>query len=233
MDEINKYFKSARRELIDKNLQDLDFKPYGTSYLARLTSGNILQLINFHKYRFGGQFKIEIAIRPMFCPHDNYLTLLPGNSLYGIATNNKSDKWWKSTTKEEIEESLKDIHNLIHQFALPFFEATTTGSDILRSYKKNIFGISKFGNKICWGTEGWENFDFAHIYLHEGDRSNALKQIQKAYNEFQSDDREWAQVAASKCLEILKFINSGHSEINRYLEQTTRISKKNLKLENW
>lgn len=233
MDEINKYFKSARREHIDKHLLSFGFKSYGTSYLARLTSGNILQLINFLKYRFGGQFKIEIAIRPMFCPHDNYLTLLPGNSLYGMATNNKSDKWWKSTTKEEIDESLKDIHNLIHQFALPFFEATTNSCDILTSYKKNIFGKSKFGNKICWGTEGWENFDFAHIYLHEDDRSNALKQIQKAYKEFQSDDREWAKVAASKCLEIMKIIHSGHSEINQYLEQTTRISKHNLKLENW
>lgn len=233
MDEINKYFKSARRELIDKHLQHLGFKPYGTSYLARLTSGNILQLINFHKNRFGGQFKIEIAIRPMFCPHDNYLTLLPGNSLYRIATNNKSDKWWKSTTKEEIDESLKDIYNLVNQFALPFFEATTNSKDIIKSYERNFLGISKFGKQICWGTEGWENFDFAHIYLHEGDRSNALKQIQKAYKEFQSDDREWAQVAASKCLEIMNIINSGHSEINRYLEQTTRLSKQNLKLENW
>ncbi len=233
MEEINKYFKSARREHIDKHLLSPGFKPYGTSYLARLTSGNIFQFIHFHKYRFGGQFKIEIAIRPMFCPHENYLTLLPGNSLYGMATNDKNDKWWKSSTKEEIDESLNDIYKLIHQFALPFFEATTNSCDILKSYKKNIFGKSKFGNKICWGTEGWENFDFAHIYLYEGDRSNALKQITKAYNEFRTDDREWAQIAASKCLEIQTIIHSGQSEIKRYLEQTTRISKQNLKLENW
>lgn len=233
MDEVKKYFKSARREHIDKHLLNLGFKPYGTSYLSRLTAGNIFQIINFQKYRLGGQFRIEIAIRPMFCPHENYLTLLPGNSLYGIATNNKSDKWWKSTTKEEIDESLKDIYNLINQFALPFFEATTTGNDILKSYKKNVFGISKFGRRICWGTIGWENFDFAHIYLNESDRSNALKQISKAYTHFKSDDREWAQIAASKCLEIQTIIHSGQSEIDRYLEQTIRISRQNLKLEDW
>ena len=228
-----KYFGTARRKYVDIPLNDFGFKPYKTSYLARMTADKVFQFVYFHKYRFGGQFTVEIAIRPLYCPHDEYLTLLPGNRLYTIATNGKSDKWWKHETESETDESFKNVFQLIKDHAIPFFDATTTSSGIISSYKRNFLGRNRFGKRICWGTTGWENFDFAHIYLRSGDKRNALRQITKAYKDFICDDRDWAQTAAMKCLEIKQIINASASEVDAYLERIIKSSKQSLGLEQW
>jgi hypothetical protein len=104
-----KYFTTARRAFIDNPLKELGFKPYKTSFLGRLTDDNVFQVIDFHKYKFGGQFTINITIRPMYCPHEDYLTMEPGNRLYSMATNKKGDKWWKYSNEQETNESFKEI----------------------------------------------------------------------------------------------------------------------------
>lgn len=233
MGDIKKYFNKSRKVLLDNPLKEFGFKPYKTSFLARLTSDNVFQFIDIHKYRYGGQFTIEIAVRPLFCPHEDYLTLLPGNRLYAIVTKGKSDKWWPNTTEIDTDESLKDVFKLICEFAMPFFDSTQTSDDIIKSYEKNFLGINKFGNSIEWGTAGWENFDFGHIYLKAGNKKNAIKQFDLCYKEFIKDNRDWAQIAAKKCIEIKRIIKGEQSEIEKYLEQTIIQSKTNLNLIDW
>ena len=233
MDDIKKYLNKSRKILLDYPLKEFGFKPYKSSVLARLTNDDIFQFINIHKYRYGGQFTVEIAIRPLYCPHDDYLTMLPGNKLFSIATKGKSDKWWPNTTEIETDESLKDVLKLICEYAMPFFDSTKTSKDIIKSYEKNFLGINKFGNSICWGTTGWENFDFGHIYLKAGDKRNSVKHFDSCYKEFKKDNRDWAQIAAKKCLEIKEIINAGQTEIEKYLEQTIIQSKTNLNLNEW
>lgn len=233
MEDFKKYFGIARRNFVDDPLKEFGFKPYKSSYLARLTADNVLQLICFQKYRYGGQFNVEIVIRPLFCPNDNYVTLNPGNRLYCIVTKGKEDKWWANTNREETNESFQAVHTFIKKYALPFFDSTLTSKDIINAYEKNFFGKSKFGKSINWGTTGWENFDFGHIYLKSNDTRNAIKQINKCYKEFIADNREWAQDAAKKCIELKKIISAGQVEIDKYLKQTIETSKQNLNIEMW
>lgn len=233
MDDIKKYFNKSRKILVDNPLKEFGFKPYKSSVLARLTSDNVFQFIDIHQYRYGGQFTIEIAVRPLYIPHEGYLTLFPGNRLYSIVTKGKSDKWWPNTTEIETDESLKEVYRLICEFALPFFDSTKTSADIIKSYEKNFLGINKFGNSICWGTTGWENFDFGHIYLKAGNNKKAIKHFDLCYKEFIKDNRDWAQIAANKCIQIKNIINAGPAEIEKYLEQTITQSKTNLKLNEW
>ena len=233
MDDIKKHFNKSRKVLLDNPLKEFGFKPYKTSFLARLTSDDVFQFIDIHKYRYGGQFTIEIAVRPLYCPHEEYLTLLPGNRLYSIVTKGKSDKWWPNTTEIETDESFMEVFRLICESAMPFFDSTKTSTDIIKSYEKNFLGINKFGNSICWGTTGWENFDFGHIYLKAGNTKKAIRQFDLCYKEFIKDNRDWAQIAAKKCIEIKNVINLGHVEIEKYLEKTIIQSKNNLKLNEW
>ena len=139
MNDLNRYFKVSRRQYRDAALIDFGFKPYKSSYLGRLTNDNIFQFIEFIKYRFGGQFKVVIAIRPLFCQNNSYLTTQPGNTLDFIATNGKSDRWWLSTDQNVIDQSLKDVSRLINLFAIPFFSATTRSEDIIKSKQRNLF----------------------------------------------------------------------------------------------
>jgi len=231
--DIKKHFAKSRKELVDNPLKEFGFKTYKSAFLARMTEDNVFQFINFHKYRYGGQFTVEIAIRPMFCPHEDYLTLLPGNRLYSIVTKGQSDKWWLNTTESDTNDSLKEVFKLIFEHALPFFDSTRTDKDIIKSYEKNFFGKSKFGKRICWGTVGWENFDLGHIYLKAGDKTNSIKHFDKCYKDFKNDNRDWAQTVAKKCVEIKQVIKSGQFAIDNYLDLTTNESKINLKLDQW
>lgn len=232
MFEPKKYFLQARKEFIENPLKELGFKKYKTSVIARLTSENVFQFIDFQKSAYGGEeFTINIAIRPLFSPSKEYLTLLPGNRLTTFSSNKKD--WWNYSTKEAGEKSFNEIYKLVENYALPFFDATKSSNDILKAYKKNIFGINRFGNKIYWGTVGWENFDFGHIYLRSNDYKNAIKQFQLCYKHFKHDDNEACKNAADESLKIIEIIKSDKSKIDKYLDDTICESKNNLKLQLW
>jgi hypothetical protein len=50
---------------------------------------------------------------------------------------------------------------------------------------------------------------------------------------FSQDQREWAQGAATKCLEVKQIIELGQSQIDNYLNNTIKDSKEKLKLNDW
>ena len=228
------FFTKARKWYVETPLKELGFRKYKTSTVARLTSGDVFQIINFQKAAYGGQsFTINIAIRPMFCINHDYLILSMGNGLGNLSKEYKRDKWWYYKTKEEGDKSFIDVFSQIEKYAIPFFEATKSSEEIINSYKKNIFGISKFGNRIIWGYEGNKEFDFGHIYLHAGYISKAIKQLNSSYNVLKKADKEWAQNKASECLKIKNIITSGQSYIDNYIRDTVKNSKENLNLLDW
>jgi len=234
MFEPKQYFTIARREYIESPLKELGFKKYKTAFIGRMTDDNVFQFVDFQKSAHGGeQFTLNVTIRPMYCPHEDYLTLLPGNRLGSMSTNGKQDKWWNYSTEAEGNSSFMEIFNLLTKHAIPFFNSTMTSNDIIRTYEKNIFGVNKFGNKVEWGTVGWENYDLGHIYLKAGNIKKALKKIYTCYKEFSNDERDWAQSAAKKCLDIKTIINSGQTSIDKYLANTIMESKQKLKLTEW
>ena len=229
MFEPEKYFTTARRAYIELPLKELGFKKYKTAFIGRMTDDNVFQFLDFQKSAHGGeQFTLNVTMRPMYCPHEDYLTLLPGNRLGSMATNGKQDKWWNYSTEVEANSSFMEIFNLLTKHAIPFFNATMTSYDIVKSYEKNIFG-----SKVGWGTVGWENYDLGHIYLKAGDNKNAIKQFDTCYKGFSKDDRYWAQSAAKECVDIKTIINSGQTSIDKYLADTIKESKQNLKLTKW
>jgi Domain of unknown function (DUF4304) len=232
--DAKKFFTKARRLYIEEPLKVLDFKKYKSSVIARVTTGDIFQFLDFQKSAYGGQdFTINVAIRPLFCPNHDYLTLLPGNRLGLMSTKSKKDIWWNYTTQAEGDKSFVDVFEMTKKYALPFFEATQTSNEIIICYEKNIFGINKFGDRIAWGTIGWEDFDLGHIYLHAGQIKKAIKHFNACYKEFKKDDRDWAQSATTECLKIKDIIASGQFQIDKYITDTIKDSKEKLKLVDW
>jgi hypothetical protein len=232
--DAKKFFIKARRLYIEEPLRELGFKKYKSSVIARLTSENVFQFLDFQKSAYGGQdFTVNVAIRPMFCPNNDYLTLNPGNRLGLMALKPRSDRWWNYSTQAEGERSFVDVFEMIKRFALPFFDATKTSTDIISAYDKNIFGKNKFGDRVTWGTTGWEDFDLGHIYLHSGETKKAIKHFNLCIKEFQKDERDWAQTAAAECLSIKKIIASGKTEVNKYIAETKKSSIEKLKLSDW
>lgn len=229
-----KYFNTARREFIESPLTELGFKKYKTVFVARMTDDNVFQCINFQKSAYGGeQFTINVTIRPMYCPHEDSLTLLPGNRLGLMATNGKNDKWWNYSTEAQGNSSFREVFDLLARYTIPFFDSTMTSKDIINSYEKNVFGINKFGNKVQWGTVGWKSYDLGHIYLKAGDNRKAIKQFDICNKEFINENRNWAQTAAKKCIDIKTIINAGQISIDKYLNDTIKESKQKLKLTEW
>lgn len=233
MEKIKVNFISLRRTIIDNALIEYGFKEYRATSLARVTEGNILQCIYFHKYRFGGQFKVIVAARPLFCQNEEDLDHHPGNSLLRMSTNTKDDRWWISSDDSVTKKSLEEVLKLINKYAMPFFDAMTNSRDILKTKKKNILGLSRFGGRIDWGPAGYEEFDLGHIYLESRNIRNAIANFNISYKEFKKDKRDWAHANASKCLEILQIIEMGQVFIDAYVQNTIRDSKHKLKLTNW
>lgn len=231
MKETDTYFQSKRIEAIDRPLGNLGFKSYKTSYIARITEGQVFQFLYFNKHRFGHQFTIEVCIRPLFCPNE-ILTLRPGNRLALMETHGATDKWWPSASEAEIDTSMTQVLQIIQQFAIPFFEATQKSQDIIKAHEQNFFGLSMFGKRIQWGTPGYENFDFAHIHLMAGDSNNARKQIAVVQKEIDSGNDQ-VKILMTKLVNLTTLIDSGRSAIDNYLKQTIFNSKKTLQLESW
>ena len=232
--DAKKFFTKARRHYIEEPLKAVGFKKYKSSVIARLTTGNIFQFLDFQKSSYGRKvFTINVAIRPLFSQNHDYLTLMPGNSLGLMATKSKGDKLWNYSTEIEGNKSFTDLFETIEKYALPFFLSTQSSIEIISSYERNFLGISKFGDRVGWGTIGWEDFDFGHIYLHAGQIKKAIKHFNACYKEFSRDERDWAQAAATKCLEIKQIIELGQPQIEKYLTNNIKDSKEKLKLTEW
>lgn len=232
MFDSKKYFLQARKEFIETPLKELGFKKYKSAFVARLTTDNVFQFIDFQKSAYGGEeFTVNIAIRPLFCPNNEYLTLLPGNRLSTVAANKKD--WWNYSTLATGQESFRQLYQLLSEHALPFFDATKSSDAIVKAYEKNIFGRNKFGNKIAWGTAGWENFDFGHIYLKSNNHKKAIQQFEKCYNYFKDDKNEVCSNVAKECLKIIEIIHSDKNNIEAYLNNTISKNKDNLQLQLW
>lgn len=228
----NKYFRRSLNSIFENNLKQFGFSFLDKNSICRMTDDDIFQRIVFLKSQYGGQnFQVSISFRPMYCPNDEYFTSMPGNSLRVIAT--KSDAHWNYSTEQIGDASFNEIEKLINKYAIPIFNSTQNSSDIISCYERNLFGQRKFGNKILWGTQGWEDFDFGHIYLRAGNKSKAIRHFKKCYKEFKSDKREWAQVAANDCLNAIENIKQDNDSIAKYLAETIKESKTNLKLEDW
>lgn len=225
-------FSKAKKELILQPLAKLGFKAYKSTAVARLAGDGVFQYISFHKYRFGGQFKVVAAIRPLYCYNDDDLSQQPGNTLPALA-GMRDNFWWKFASEAVTNQSFTEVSGLVQKYALPFFEATTTSADIIKASRRNIFGRTSFGNRVDWGAKGWNNFDFGHMYLKNGDNANAIKQFTKCSKEFRRDGRDWALCIAQKCTHAKDVILSGQPGIDQYLKDTVEDSKIKLKIANW
>lgn len=229
MSDPKKYFTAARKKFIDSPLKEPGFKKYKTAFIGRLTEDGVFQFLNFEKSAHGGeQFAVDVAIRPMYCRNESYLTLLPGNRLGAMATDGGSDKWWNYSTQEKALASFTEIAALLHEYALPFFDATTTSRGIIEAHEKKTFG-----DKVRWGTSGWGDYDLAHVYLRAGEEEKALAHFDAAHEKFSLDEREWAQCAARECLAMKPLIAAGRACIDRYVAGRIEESKTKLKLGDW
>ncbi len=218
--------------LLGNLTKDAGLMPFQDYGFARITPGLVFQLIYVHQHRFGNSFTIEVVSRPLYYPTD-VLILTPGNRLYKFASKGKEDKWWECTNAEQVQESFTEIRRLLRLYAFPFFEATRSGSEILKSRRKNIFGRSRYGKQISWGTHEWDLFDTGHLHLWNGNLPAARNCLNQAHEQFSPDSRDWAKDAARDCLMLLALTEKGATYISSYLDQIVRQSRRNLGLDNW
>lgn len=216
-------------------LQAIGFKKYKSSFLARLTEGEVFQFLYFQKSGFGGNsFTVQAVIRPLFCPNfQDQLSLNPGNRLGVMASNGKNDKWWDYSTESAGEKSFKEVFSLVNKFAVPFFEKTKTSEEIAKAHKRNILGFSKFGKQIHWGSPGWADFNIAHIFLKSGDLEKSSFHFSKSENYFKDDENVFCREISQKSSHLKSVIVSGQANIDQYLRRTITESRENLNLNDW
>jgi hypothetical protein len=230
-----KYFHVARKEFIEKPLAEFGFKKYRQEHIARITDDNVLQLIRFHKSKYGSAtFKVNVTIRPLYCPHPSGLPASPGNDLVKLSgTRRKKNEVWGFAAKEEADESFAGVYKLLVKAALPFFNATANVNDIIKAYERNLLGFRKFGKKVDWGPDGWSNYDFGHIYLRAGKLNKAKAQFDKYYKDFNDDGREWALELAAEFPHFMKLIYGPQADIDQYLADITAKNWQDMELDKW
>lgn len=220
---------SSLKAILNDFATEPGFLPYQDCGVARITAGSVFQLIYVQENRFVPTFTIEIVSRPLFYPNKE-LVLTPGNRLNKFATNGRLDKWWLYEVPAQARESFIEIRRLLQLYAFPFFEATSSGPLIGKSSRRNIFGRSKFGKRINWGSPAWDLFETGHLHLWNGDMQKARNSLNDAHELFSADNRKWATEAAKECLRLLALIEKGTVYISSYLDLTVRQSRENLGL---
>jgi hypothetical protein len=228
-----KYINDCWKLMVAPALKRYGFRLYEKNVLGRLTHDDVFQFLVLNKHRHTETFTVDVAIRPMYCENGNYLTLRPGNRLGKIVTNGRLDTWWNGETAESAEKNFAEVLQHIYESVLPFFNSTRTSSELVQSFKKNIFGNSKFGKKIDWGTSDNSSFDFAYIYLRAGDSKNSLKELEKCLSHFSAHGEDRYNRAIEHCVQLKKLAQSGKANIDEYLGKKISEGKVNLKLTNW
>lgn len=227
----NKELFSSFTQLLGDFTRDAGFLPYQDGGYARITDDYVFQLIYVQEHRFGTTFTIEIVSRPLYYPTD-VLTLTPGNRLYKFASKGKVDKWWECNDAQQVQESFSAISRLLSLHAFPFFEASKSGSDMLKLRRRNIFGRRRFDRQVSWGSAEWELFETAHLYLWVGNLQAARTCLNEAHELFSADNRERAKEAARECLFLLALTEKGAVYISSYLNNIVRKNLEQLKLNN-
>jgi len=219
-----------KTQLYDLTTKD-GFMPYRDCGVARITAGYVFQVIYIEEHSFGEKFTIEIVSRPLYYPTD-MLVLTPGNRLFKFAAKGQTDRWWDCSSLEKVRESFTEISGLITRYAIPFFDKTGSGKEIIKSRRRNIIGRSRFGKRVNWGTTERDLFETGHLFLWERDFKAARKYINQAYELFYMENTQWAKDTAGECLRILALIEKGPVFSATYLERTAENSRRTLALNN-
>ncbi|WP_144884899.1 hypothetical protein [Lacibacter cauensis] len=214
-------------------LQLHGFKQYGKDGFGRMTHDQVFQFFIFNVHRHTHTFTLDISIRPMYCENQNYLVLRPGNRLGKLATKNGLDTWWPSDTDEVTEKSLTEVLRLLQESVLPFYNNTRTSEEIIKSYQKNFFGKNKFGDRVSWGSPGYECFDFGYIYLRAGAYEKALKEFERCSKFVSESNYESERQRNEKYLKLIELCKTGKQDVNAYLQNQIQNSLSNLKLADW
>nr|WP_144886972.1 hypothetical protein [Lacibacter cauensis] len=143
------------------------------------------------------------------------------------------DTWWPSDTDEVRERSLTEVLRLFQEYVLPFYDNTRTSVDIVKSCQKNFFGKNKFGDRVSWGSPGYECFDFGYIYLRAGEYEKAAREFERCSKFVSASNYESERQRNEKYLKLIQLCKTAKLEINAYLQNQIQNSLSNLKLDNW
>jgi hypothetical protein len=227
-----KYYRKAIKNLILEPLKEYGFKKYKTSHIAKISDGEILQLINFQKSSTGGQrFTVNISVRPLYIKHEG-LTLEPGGRLGKFYTG--GDIWWQYKTEEGAERSFNEIQKIIIEKVIPWFELNSSTQNIFNyqhHYKPKKFQFKLKPRKNKHRPE-WKPRDFGFVALRL-----MLYKIAKQNFEVVLDDLsemqniDWCKDETTLLSKITKLINEeNHTEIKSMLDDNIKESFKNLNL---
>jgi hypothetical protein len=109
-------------EEIKDYLKEAGFLAYKSSFVYRVTSSDLLQIVNFQKgvQSLGNKFTINILQKGMFVPNCSFDILQPGVRI-GEFSNFQKDKWWVCDS-ETANQTVGEVKNVFAESVIPFFD---------------------------------------------------------------------------------------------------------------
>ncbi|MFW5921440.1 MAG: hypothetical protein ACOCUS_06330 [Polyangiales bacterium] len=156
-------FDVLRRRYFDGPLGRYGFRPYRATMLARLVDDWVLQLVVLRPNKWGDEFGVVCAVRPLFAGPNETLVLQPGAGLGDFleAAGEPRNDWWARK-----EPDVRDASQRLHEHALPWLDANRDASGILAARERR---------PEAWWNEAGLAPTLGHVLLRARRGSEALR----------------------------------------------------------
>lgn len=170
---------AAMTVFLAPTLREHGFKNTFTRAFARVMNDCVYQYISLQLSSYGSK---TFAVN-----YNSILLTGGGNSIMRrLPCGNSHDGWWNAKTLKQADESMKDVCEKIKNFALPWFDSTSSVLSLAQELEKHV----QHPNPYTF-------FDLGCCYATAGQLTDAIAPLQEAIRLFQYSydempDRTWA-----------------------------------------
>jgi hypothetical protein len=198
---------AATTALLLPFLRPHGFKRKSNRLIVRITDG-VAQFVHIHLSCWGGKdFRVHYVALPLFCPRD-YLILQPGDTLN---RENGAEAWFPAQTHELAGASMETVVRMLHEQALPFFDATRTVQGLLGCLRRER-----------WGSDHHLNMEKGCCLARLHQLDEAQERLHRAIDLYREDGRDWCEGFIQQCECLLVSIRAGRAD--EQLREWTRHS---------
>ncbi|AHF11241.1 hypothetical protein [Dehalobacter restrictus] len=186
--------------------------------------GDILHTIYFDLGLSG--LACDIAIQPLYVPSEN-IVLSFGNRISKFKVN-MSERWPYGKTEHQLEQTLKEIKELLEKNALNWFQETGTPRGIVEFIQAGyaddqslILGLPKFVKKQY----------LAFSYLYQNELELGTQELRNLEQVLVDDSRPWAVGIKELSKNMRELIINCPDLVEKTLKQFVLKTRQNLKLQ--
>ena len=195
---------AATTSILKPAIASLGFQKLGSRSFGCVSDG-VLQYLDLQLSAYGSKdFAVNHAAITLFNPRD-YMVLQPGGRL---PRGKSGDGWWKSSTHELADNSMRDVAERFTSHCLPWFERTRTTAGLLDVLIEHNSAINPPNAHYL--------FDIACCQAKLGQLPEAWRSSEKAvaaYNAWhQRIKADWCFDCIATCQKLLEAIRDKHQE---------------------